>query len=502
MMSGTHDHGHGLHHEGAAHEPPPTLQAAVIVTAIAIAATACALGASWGWGMETPAAVMLGVLVFAAGLWALEPISTVATALIAIAMCVALLGLPAYYGAAWTREGTSTLRSWTPFIAPAGAPVMLLMLGSLTIAAAVSKTGIDRALGERLVRLSAGSASRLVLALMGVSAFLCMWTSNTATGAMMIAVTRPIWSDATRRPRLAAACVMAVCVGANVGGLASPVGAPPSAIAFTALEALGTPVSFVGWLAMGVPLALVLLVVGWVAIRVWMPLDAREAVELAPAPREGPPPARWAVRVTIGVFALTVGLWVTSGWTGLPVEAIALVPLAALPASGVLRARDLARMEWDVMLLILSGLVLGVGLESSGLAAWAVARLPVDAMGLAGLCALVAAVSLVLSAFMSNTATANLLTPIAMAVAASAGASAAPGSEHAEVARVAIPLAVTLAMGSGVSMMLPVASPANAIAHGTGVVTPRQFLLVGTAVALAALAASAALPRVLGWVMG
>lgn len=465
----------------------------VIAVIIPFLSAALAFAATLIWpDLSTPAAVMLGIILLAAGYWALEPISTIGTALLAIALCVACLGIPAHFKHAWVQGPGVNVRGWAQFIAPAGAPIMLLMLGSLAMASAASRTGMDRAVGAWLVRRAAGKPSRLIPGLLCVSAFVSMWTSNTAAGAMMVAVTRPLWSRTAKLPTLAPAAVMAVCIGANVGGVATPVGSPPCAIAFAALDSAGSPVTFLGWMAVGVPLMLLLMAVGFVAIRLFMPVNPAEHAGAmlddsagGPGPASHPPAPRWAIRTTAAVFLLTVALWITSAWTKLPVEAIALLPLAVLTPIGVLRARDMRDMEWDVMLLILSGLVLGTGLADTGLAAWTVAKLPFDAMGAAALCALMATLALLLSAFMSNTATANLLMPIGIAVASAAGSAGSP-----EVRAVAVPMAMSIAMGSGISMMLPVASPANAIAYSaTNAVTARHFLIVGTILGLAGVGA-------------
>jgi len=479
---------------------------------------AAALGAAGGF--TAPATIMLGIVFLAAMLWVSEAVSAMATGLLVVALCVALLGLPATFGATWALAAPR-ITGWEQFIAPAGSEVMLLLLGSMTLGVAVHLSGLDRIVGERALGPFMGNARRLALGLMLASAFMSLWMSNTATAAIMLALARglsdrypPPGTDGpgthgpgTAQPdvRVVAGFALAVALGANVGGIASPVGTPPGAIVFTRLRDMGEPVTFLGWMAIGVPIAAVLLTLGWFAMtrvldippatpRADAPFPAGAgnlAREHAPRTGTGPLAAR---RITSVVFIVTIALWLTGGLTGLPVEAAALVPLCVLPLAGVVRPRDMALIDWDVLLLILGGLVLGTGMELSGLAEQAVATLPMGTMPPASVVVLAALAALVLSAFMSNTATANLLAPIALGIAASMAVSRSANADTPGGLVFAAGFAV--ALGAGASMALAVATPANALAARDGI-TPRQFLIVGTTVGVGVLAATAVLARVL-----
>jgi len=461
----------------------------------AIGVLVLAIAAAWwsaqsGLGLRPVEAVMLGILVIAAGYWALEPIPAVATALVVIGLVVGCIGVPASLGAPWAIEAPR-VKGWVQFIEPAGSSVMVLMFGSLMLALGAHRTGLDRMIGASVIRTAGGSPWKLIITLVGVSAFLSLWSSNTATAAMMLAVTRPIWDiggvpvdDAPRRRRLAAGCVMAVALGSNVGGIASPVGTPPCAIVFTALDDIGAPITFLGWIVRGLPISIVLLIAGIIGIRWFMP-PPTTGVDLSFGAGHHPHPLgpRWARIVVAVTFAITVTLWITSAWTGIPVAVSALVPAVVLPAAGVIRSVDFAHLEWDVLILILGGLVVGVGLDATGLASAVVGRIPVDQMHGLMIVGVMTVVAIVLSAFMSNTAVANLLTPIAMSIVVGY----AKGDAN-RLTSLAIPLGFAVAIGSGISMMLPVATPANAIAHRTGAVSTGQFLKIGTLIGLVGVA--------------
>lgn len=436
--------------------------------------------------LTASATITCGILLVAGILWATEAISGVATALLAVGLIVGLLGLPASLGAWWMADAAS-IGGWTQFLEPAGDPVMVLLLGSVTLAYAVSRTGMDRTIGSMILRPFAASPSRLVLGVLLASAWLSMWTSNTATGVLMLSVTRPLWGGTVLDRRVRAGLVMAVAVGANVGGIATPIGTPPNAIVFSYLQEVGHPLNFVQWMALGTPIAVVTLGLGWIGLRLGIgwPTDSG-AMDLSELRGEGAgevvgAPA-WTRRVTGSVFVLTVVLWVTGPWTGVPVAAVGLVPLVVLPAVGIVRPSDFGRLEWDVLLLILGGLVLGRAMEDSGLAAQVVGQLPIAAMPPLLVVGMVGLVAIGLSAFMSNTATANLLCPIGFAVAGALEGGPG-GSGEAGHGWLTTQVGLAIAMGAGNAMFLPVSTPANALAHRSGLVTTRQFLVVGSFVA-------------------
>lgn len=459
---------------------------------------AAALGG--GAGFSTASTVMLGILLLAAILWVSEAVSAMATGLLVLTLCVAALGLPAKFGAAWAIEGTR-ITGWEIFIAPAGSGVMLLLLGSMTLGVAVHRSGLDAFVGERVLAPFMGSARRLALGLLLTSAFMSLWMSNTATAAIMLAVARglaPRYAGAAPDRRVAAGLALAVALGANVGGIGSPVGTPPGAIVFASLQRIGHPVTFLGWMTVGVPIALVVLGAGWLAMTRGLNIPPAVPLVIDDAPDAASDPGATASRgsgarqrrVTAGVFFATVALWLSSGVTGIPVEAAALVPLAVLPVAGVIRPRDMALIDWDVLLLILGGLVLGAGIKASGLAEQVVGVIPLDSLPAPAFVAIAALAALVLSAFMSNTATANLLAPIALGMATSVAAG--PGTAADGAAHLARSVGMAVALGASASMPLAVATPANAMAARDGV-TAREFLVVGVAVGAAVLAATAAL---------
>jgi sodium-dependent dicarboxylate transporter 2/3/5 len=160
---------------------------------------------------------------------------------------------------------------------------------------------------------------------------------------------------------------------------------------------------------------------------------------------------------------LTVGLWLTSQWHGIPTAAVSFIPIVLLTTTGVLGAKAIRGLSWDVLFLLAGGLALGQTVTETGLSTWIVEQLPVEGLGLLPLAAAMAFLTVVLSNFMSNTAATNILVPI--------GATMAVGNE--------VWVAVPIALAASCAMCLPIATPPNALAFATGRIQTRDFIRLG-----------------------
>lgn len=469
------------------HWPRGWRLAVALLGPIVSAVAALAVSALLQPALAPAATIALAVLLLAAIFWATEPIPAVATSLVVIGLLAGLIGVPATLGAEWARA-SGGVTGWEQFIAPAASPLMLLMLGSLVLSASAQRTGLDRAVGAVLLRPFSASPRRLIVGVMLVSAFLSMWTSNTATAAIMLAVTRPVWSRGDLAMSTRAGVALAVALGANCGGIATPIGTPPNTIVFMLLQREGHALNFIRWMLIGLPVAAICLAVAAAGLLAALRPDrAAGALDLAPPALAGDPAPDWARPAAAGIFAATVLLWLTSPWTGVPVAAAALVPIVLFPALGLLRPSDLNRLEWDVLLLILGGLVLGGAMEWTGLAGRLVETLPLDDMPPLAVVGAVALVALLLSSFMSNTAVANLLCPVGLGIA-----SAMQGGGGAMQA-----VGIAIAFGASSAMIFPVSTPPNALAYRTGLFNVGTLIAVASLVGLAGVGCVALIARLL-----
>lgn len=436
-----------------------------------LGAVACVLGATvaaWAVGASSsalePAAVRaLFILLLAASLWVTDLVPAYAVGLLVIAMEIALLGRPQGVFA-------ETSKDWEQFVGVLGHPLVWLFFGGFVLAAGMERCGLDRLIARRLLGRFAKGPAMILLGVMGVTFALSMFISNTATTAMMLAILAPLVSkpageESDENP-FSTALLVGCAVAANLGGLGSLIGTPPNAIAVGALAERGVTISFLQWMWLGLPPAVVSLLAAW-GMLLWFfpsnskPIDAAE--QLAGVSHLNRPGAGWRRVVVSATLAATLALWLSSSLHGIPTAAVALLPIVVFTTTGVLSAGDIRGLSYDVLFLLAGGLALGEMLAGTGLSDWLVGLLPFEGMGPLAAIGSLALATVTLSNVMSNTAAANVLVPI--------GVAAATGFETQA--------ALAIAYGASAAMCLPVATPPNAMVFSTGKVRARDFLRVG-----------------------
>lgn len=389
----------------------------------------------------------VAVAAFCLSLWLLEAVPPFVPTLVLVASVpLVLAGLPSVDGAGDAFSLGHVLH-W------AMEPVVALFFGGFVLAAAAQATGLDVALAHVVLRLARGRVRWLVIVVAVGAAFLSMWMSNIAASALLLTTLAPAlsgMSDANRR-----AVLVALAMGANLGGMASPVGSGPNAIAMAALHDM----TFVRWMLLGVPLAAVALTLALGLVWWWLrPAGALASSTAAPTAMTQ---RSWWVVV---VFALTIAGWLLEPLHHVPSASVALVAAAVLCVGGMVTTRALQQLDWSTLLVVAGGIVLGRLLERCGALAVITPLLePLHGHPL-GVTAIVMIAAL-LSALMSNTATATLLMPVAHIATGDASA------------------AVLVAMACSLGVPFVVSTPQNAMVVGQGV-TSRDLLVVGLPVML------------------
>ena len=398
------------------------------------------------------------IVIIAALYWVLEPIPSYATSLF-----VAFMSLFFFDEALLPQKEV--------FAAFAN-PVIFLFLGGLFLARAVSICKLDLNLARVILRVCGNGTSVVLLSLMFLTAAMSMFMSNTATTAMMLSVALSISATLPRGDNYAKALVMGIPLAANVGGMGTPIGTAPNAVALSNLEAKNYDVSFLEWMFLALPIVCILLLFVWVFLRVLYKTELSQ-VEVKSLDGEFDTSPK-AISVYV-VFALTVVLWLSSKWHGIPSSVVAFLPVFLFSASGVIGKKELRNISWDVLWLISGGLVLGLVMERSSLSSWLVEQIPFSQMPFLLLLALLCLLGVCISTFISNTATANLLVPIAMGLS----------SLLPDDSKLFLPIALSLSCS--LAMALPISTPPNALAFSTGVVTSSDFFKAGTIVSLVGL---------------
>jgi solute carrier family 13 (sodium-dependent dicarboxylate transporter), member 2/3/5 len=255
------------------------------------------------------------------------------------------------------------------------------------------------------------------------------------------------------------ALVLAVSFTANISGMSTPIASPPNAVAIGFLEKSGHTIAFLDWMLVAAPLAVGLTLFTWLVL--WRFLaPATHGLRLAYLSEK----LTWRVWFVVSVFAITVLLWMTDRWHGLPPAVVALLMAVVLTTTGIINSEDLARLEWSILILIAGGISLGTGMQLTGLDQVVAQWLPATGKSGFWLLAVLVMATLVVGTFMSNTAAANLFLPIGLSSAAISGAE---GSLYP------IQVAMSIALAASMSMALPISTPPNALAYASGEVTTR-----------------------------
>ncbi len=411
-------------------------------------------------GLDEVGERMLAIFLVALVLFVTESIPLFATAALIILLQVLMISDQALLPLA---EPAGTARQ---FYAALADPVVILFLGGFLIADGAAKYRLDRNLASLVLTPFKHNARLALFALMVLTAVLGQFMSNTATAATMFAVMLPVLLSVPD-PKARAGFALSIPLASNVGGLGTPVASPPNAIGVAAVAARGESISFVQWMIAMWPLIIVLLALGWVYLVIrYVPKGLALDLNL-----ERDFDTRLSAKVYYVASALTIALWFTEPFHGIPASGAAFLAVVILLGSKVMTGDDLRAQQWPVLWLVAGGIGLGSGVVASGLDEWLVGL--VDWAAVPGVLLLLALATLtwVLGNVLSNTATANLIIPIGLALAVSIGQDF-------------VIVGMLLAAASSMGMMLPVSTPPNAIAYATGTIKTADLAAMGLLVGL------------------
>lgn len=352
-------------------------------------------------------------------------------------------------------------------------PIILLFLGGFFLADAATKYRLDVNLARVLLKPFGTNPKYVLLGLMSVTAVFSMFMSNTATAAMMLALLTPVLALFKPEDRGRAAFALCIPIGANVGGIGTPIGTPPNAIALKFMQDMGLDVSFGKWMAFGIPFVVIMLFVGWLVLLKMFPIE-QKSLDLSKELKGKFLKTPKAIVVYI-TFIVTILMWIIpKEYHGLDSNSVAIIPIAVFSITGVITKKDLKAMSWDVLWLVAGGFALGVALSETNLAKDMINAIPFGTWDSTILLIGASCICLFMATFMSHTATAALLVPIL------GGVAGAMMSANSMDGAGAITLLVTVAFASSLGMALPISTPPNAMAYATGHVEQKGMAISGT----------------------
>ena len=348
-------------------------------------------------------------------------------------------------------------------------PIIMLFIGGFILAIAATKVGLDVKMAKIMLTPFGTKSENVLLGFLLVTGIFSMFLSNTATAAMMLTFLAPVLKQLPPEGKGRVGLALAIPIGANIGGIGTPIGTPPNAIALKALkESLNIDLGFGQWMLYMMPFAIVLLIIGWFLLKTMFPFS-QKTVELK---IEGEKETTWQSYVVYITFITTILLWVLDKYTGVNSNVVAMLPVGVFCACGIITRKDLEEINWSVLWMVAGGFAIGLALQETKLAAHLIDTIPFNTWPALLMMVGSGILCYALSNFISNTATAALLVPILTVVGAASG-------ETLGVYGGVSPLLIGIAISASLAMVLPISTPPNALAHATGMIEQKQMMRVG-----------------------
>lgn len=420
---------------------------------------------------------IIAIFVMAVMLWLTEAIPAWATSVVIIFVLLFFASDSAFKIMQGSEAEMGQLLDYQGVMACFADPTIILFLGGFVLAIAATKSGLDAKMAKVLIAPFGKRSEHVLLGFMLITGIFSMFISNTATAAMMLTFLTPVFKALPANGKGRIALTMAIPIGANLGGMGTPIGTPPNAFAYkvlTAPDGLNLDIGFGDWMMIMCPMVLVMLVLAWFIIRKMFPFS-QKTIELQ---IKGDIQFNWRTIVVAATFILTIVLWVFGKkYFGINANTVAMLPIAVFAFTGVLTADDLKEIDWAVIWMVAGGFALGLAMNGTGLAENAVKSIPFDTFNPIVIMIVSGLVCFALSNFISNTATAALLIPILTVVCAGMGNSLESIGGTSTII-------IGVAVAASCAMSLPISTPPNAIAYSTGLIQQTDMVKAGLTIGL------------------
>ena len=410
----------------------------------------------------------IAIFAYAALLWMFEIIPAWATSVSTI-----VLLLLAISNKGFTTPEMGDLVSFKEIMAAFADPIIMLFLGGFVLAIAASKVGLDVYLARILLKPFGTKPKFVLLGFLVLISVMSMFMSNTATAAMMLAFLAPVLKTLPENGGGRVCLALSIPIAANIGGLGTPIGTPPNAIAIGQLASSGIEIGFGSWMLRFVPVVAIMILFSWWLLQVLFPFKA-DKIEIVIDGESKKDWKFWTVTVT---FLGTILLWMTGELTKLNSNVVALIPFAVFAVTGIFTRDDFAKVDWHVLWMVAGGFALGTALNKTGLASALVGAIPFGSWSAIAVLVIAGLLGWLLSNFIANSSAANLLVPI-LAVVGTAMADNLAGMGGLAT------LLVCVAASTSFAMLFPISTPPNAIASSTGMIKTHDMTVVGLIVGL------------------
>lgn len=373
-----------------------------------------------------------------------------------------------------------------------GHQYVFLYLGGFIIAIAIETWGLHRRIALNIIRLIGSNVSNIVLGFMVATAFISMWISNTATAVMMMPIGMAIISQLKDHPDsrenenllFGKALMISVAYSASIGGMATLIGTPPNLVlAGVIKETYGLEISFLQWLMVGLPVAVLLIVICWIYLTRWafpihqnsFPGGRAEIGRLIRSLGQ----ISYEEKIVLVVFICTAMLWIFRSFLTPFIPALDdtiiamvggfvlfLLP-SAKPGEKIMQWEQAVKLPWGIILLFGGGMALAEAFKTSGLAAWLGGKMVLlEGLPILLVVLLIVAAINFLTEVTSNLATTAMILPILVPMALTIDV-------HPYL------LLVSATLAASCAFMLPVATPPNAVVFGSGYLSIKDMVKTG-----------------------
>lgn len=417
---------------------------------------------------------VIAIFVMAVMLWLTEAIPAWATSVVIIFVLLFFVSDSAFAVMQGSEGEYGKLLDYQGVMACFADPTIILFLGGFVLAIAATKSGLDVLMAKTLIAPFGKRSENVLLGVMLITGIFSMFISNTATAAMMLTFLTPVFKSLPANGKGRVALTMAIPIGANLGGMGTPIGTPPNAFAYKVLNdpaGLNLGIGFGEWMAIMAPMVIIMLFCAWFIIHKMFPFS-QKTIELK---IDGNISHNWRTIVVGATFFLTILLWVCGKQLGVNANTVAMLPIAVFAFTGVVTASDLKDIDWAVIWMVAGGFALGLAMNGTGLAENAVNSIPFAEFNPLVIMVVSGLVCFILSNFISNTATAALLIPILTVVCSGMGdkLTSIGGTQT---------ILIGVAVAASCAMSLPISTPPNAIAYSTGLIQQTDMVKAGLTV--------------------
>ncbi|MEJ7627891.1 MAG: DASS family sodium-coupled anion symporter [Ferruginibacter sp.] len=399
-----------------------------------------------------PAQKTFALLVLVAILWITEAIPLPLTSLLIPVMAIFMQVVP-------SREAFSQFAH----------PIIFLFMGGFVLAGALSRHSLDKMLAQKLIRLARGNFYRSSILLMLATSLLACWVSNTSSTAMMLplAIGMLVLIKKNTVSPESKFLMLGVAYSANIGGIITMISTPPNALGATILN-----ISFLEWLKYSLPIFLITFPVMITVLTLYFKPDKKMSIGIMVFEKDEKAP----VKTLTAIFLFTIIMWMMDGILSplLNINAgfnsmVAIFAIFLFFITRILSWEEILKsIQWEILLLFGGGLTLGMMIDQSGLGALLVGQVSNLVTSVPRIIYLwiIVIFSIILTEFMSNTASAAMMLPLLFTLA-----------NQLHLNPVILVLPATIAASYG--FMLPVGTPPNAMVFATGFVPQRDMIKAG-----------------------